>query len=358
MKETGETVVNPIPQNVAEAVLFGVPVVKKTPIKITKLRTPSVTQGKTVKYTGLSFEVGTRGVPILGIKTVPGKTRKVTAGTPTGIVEATSFEGGLPLEESFRTPAERRILFRGGTEKFPQREVEKLTTAFEITRATRKVRVPSGQFPKKTSTLGEPATKELLKFAKEEQAFLFGSFPTQAQLAKGRRRIPGDVDLKLSVSQAEAEVKTQQLVTRLRKKGARVRVSPQSPTLIEARVGPNKWAHAVDVKSLDPQPQDALVGASPLTREESFLGLPTTRKPVEIEGIKATSLTEQAARKFRGAFIATRGGLTPEQLSRFQSPELATAAREGAFLPKPYRVKDVRDFFHSSRRTCKPEENR
>jgi hypothetical protein len=100
--------------------------------------------------------------------------------------------------------------------------------------------------------------------------------------------------------------------------GETVRISPESPTLIEALSEAGTWRHAVDIHFEGEPLQDVL---TPTT--EGAWGYKFAEKPLEIENLPTMPASEQALRK--GASVL---GFTAED----------------TFAPVTHRMKDIVDF--------------
>jgi len=193
-------------------------------------------------------------------------------------------------------------------------------TGLKIMRATEKTpsKFVQKQFITETKTLSPRQVREVLNFAKKQEAMVYGSFPSRTQMPKELGRTPADIDIQLKVGADESAKLAQQLTKTLTGKGYPVRVSPETPTLIEANIE-GVYHHAVDIHSID----QALTEASPSIGTTKVYGLSLGQKPIKIEGIETMRLSEQGIRK--GGSIFT--------------------LRETGFAPASHRIKDIPDFF-------------
>ena len=265
-------------------------------------------------YRGLSLKYGKQATPILGLK---GK--KPFFSTPKIDLTKAYLKEGFKVEKA----GETAIIRKGLPDIYKPIEIEKFTRAHKIMRATETT--PSKYVQKKwiaeAKALKPKGVREVLKFAKQEKAELYGSFTARQQMPLDLTRKPGDIDVLLKVGGEEAALKTQVLTRRLQKIGEEVRVSSKHPTLIEAKGIDKKWHHAVDIHSLD-QAMSEL--KSPSTMETQVYGLRLGQKNIKIEGIKAMPLSEQGIRKGAHSMLTMR---------------------EKGFAPASHRMKDIPDFF-------------
>jgi len=201
--------------------------------------------------------------------------------------------------------------------------------AFEILQKTKNVpsKFIQDSFVRETKTLSPKGVKVVLDVTKKNKGLLYGSFPSRTQMTqevwekyRGVKSPPGDIDLFLKgVSVDDAESIAKSTVKKLKKVGETARVSLDNPTLIEVQGVDGSWHHGVDIHA-EPPPNyfsDSALG------ETGAYGFKFNQKPIKIEGISATPLSEQGVRKAASVFT-----LTPE-----------------GFSPKPHRLKDIPDFF-------------
>ena len=280
---------------------------KVTPkIRYEKLKIPRV-KGEEVIYRGITAELGARGKPLIGI------TKKgLRLGTP-----EIKFKVTKPFV--VETPAQTAIVRKAFPKIFPEAEAKKFSLQYKLMRATETTpsKFIQKQFIKETKTLTPKQIGEVLKFAEKEKATVYGSFPSRSQMPKELGRVPADIDIQLKVGGEAAAIKTQRLVSTLKKAGAKARIAKKSPTLIEVKT--NGWHHAVDIHSTD-VPAEAVSPA--IARTKSY-GLRLGQKPIKIGKIEVMPLSEQTIRK--GTSILT--------------------IREKGFAPEPHRLKDIPDYF-------------
>ena len=301
-------------------------IISKAPTPKVKLETFKLplAEGETQLFKGVSVELGKKAQPVVGV----GK-GKLKIGTP-AIEEVTkiSSKGFTP-----QTATETRI-FRESLKKFLPEEAERLSKAISIAEKTEKVKVKAfKKLTRNIKSLSPEGVEEVIRLAREKKGKVFGSFPTESQLPGART--PGDIDLDLPLGEAETISETKELVKRLRSVGEDVRISKETPTLIEAKVAPGKYVHAVDIKSID---APSIAGTP--TQEKAF-GFTLTQKPTKIEDVLATPLSEQGLRKTSATFIFGEKPAAPKgsQIGLFFETEAPT------FRPKAHRIKDVPDYF-------------
>ena len=159
---------------------------------------------------------------------------------------------------------------------------------------------------------------------KDKVEKIYGSYTMKSQLEPSLRqwRKLGDIDIQTKMSQPETEAFTRRLVTALEKTEGKgnVRVSAESPTLIETRAN-GKWRHAVDIHSYEvvPGSEAAPAGAYGLTHAERAVKV---RMP-GVGELRFMRLSETGKRK-----VAS--------ILEFQ---------EGKIGPKQHRIKDIADYY-------------
>lgn len=190
--------------------------------------------------------------------------------------------------------------------------------------------------PMKTRTLSEKGVATVKEYVLSKSRLVeevYGSFATRAQLAEtfeyllktsddqiiGGLRLPADIDIQLKIGAEKAFKFTQELAETLKKAGEVVRISPDTPTLIEAYVGGGRWAHAVDIHYLGEPIKDVLQP----TLGKAW-GFTLEKGTIKIESIPVMRLSEQGLRK--GVSIL---GFTEEK----------------TLMPVTHRMKDIPDFF-------------
>jgi hypothetical protein len=282
--------------------------------KITTFELPTA-KGKTTLYKGISIEYGSRGHPLVGFSG-----GKIKFGTPK--VDITQASKPFILE----TPSQTKIFQKALSEAAKPTEAAKFKTILDITRATEKTpsKFVQKSFVTSTKTLKPKSVSEILNFARKEKAQVYGSFAARQQMPKELSRLPADIDVQLKVGSEAAALKAKQLTTKLQKMGEPVRISKQTPTLIEVKTKTG-WHHAVDIHSID----QALSDASPSLAGEKAYGLQLGQKSIKIEGVETMRLSEQGVRKM--ASISTA---RPDKLTKTIS-----------FAPEPHRIKDIGDWF-------------
>lgn len=230
--------------------------------------------------------------------------------------------GTSKTEEAFAQEISERI--------YPLQESRKrliikdLIGSTEVTRSLEKGRL----FPEQTKSLSKEGVSTVKRFIQKEKGLAYGSWTAEPQLPKEKslgilrgskqgELFIGDIDVQLNVGDIATQGKAKSLLGKLSATDT-VRISKQSPSLIESKVG-GKWVHAVDIHSID-APLDDLI---PL---EGSMGFRFDRSPtVRIESTRAMSLSEFRTRK--AASIMT--------------------FRETGFAPEPHRLKDIPDLITS-----------
>lgn len=287
---------------------FGVP---KAKISYAKLDLPTE-KGTVNAYQGFSLEIGKSAQPLIG-----SSGGRLVAGTPKVDLKQASFKKGFLPE----TLTQSKIIKENIGSIYKGAEAKKIELFPEVLKKTETVssKFLQKKFMQETKTLSPAGVKKVLEFAKKEDATVYGSFSARQQLPEIKGRVPADIDVQLKVKTDSAGLKTQKLVNDLIKLGEPVRVSKQSPTLIESKDRFGQYHHAVDIHAVD-QPTDILNPSNPA---KSAYGFSMSQRPIKIQGIKTMRLSEQGVRK--GASIFTM--------------------REKSFSPELHRMKDVPDFF-------------
>jgi len=121
--------------------------------------------------------------------------------------------------------------------------------------------------PIRTKTLDEECVRIVFEFLfveKKECVYeLFGSFASMLQAMPELRRIPGDIDIQLTVGKQEAILIVNELFTKLEKIDKTLRINPEKPTIIETNKN-GKWERAVDIHYEGETPEDGLSPLAPL----------------------------------------------------------------------------------------------
>lgn len=192
--------------------------------------------------------------------------------------------------------------------------------------------------PSETGTLGEKGVSSLKDYVlrnKGQVEELYGSFGTRPQLSTefeytlttpsgdviSALRTPADIDIQLGTSDLGKASKFASDLTRVLKGvGETVRISSESPTMIEADVG-GKWAHAVDIHYAG-EPNADLISAG-------GWGYKYARPTTQIEKLPVMSLSEQGLRKGADSILGFNYDMS--------------------IGPVAHRLKDVPDFFQVQR---------
>ncbi|MFA5365723.1 MAG: hypothetical protein WC325_11135, partial [Candidatus Bathyarchaeia archaeon] len=277
--------------------------------------------GGEARYRGIYLSQGSEAKPIFG---------KLS-----GIDDGARILSGYAPSSNIDVKVTQDVMAKGGG--YTPEQVAVVGQVRNIMGTTQNVKPQTinDVFPTETGTLSEIGTTTVKKFIMENidnVDMVYGSYATRPQLSesfeyassgKSALRTPGDIDVQLSMSQKGAVDFAQKLVTRLQGAGADVKISAESPTLIEANVGQGVYAHAVDIHYKGEAPNVL----TPSTQGEVRWGFSVSRQPIKIEDVPAMSLTEQGLRK--GAAILS-----------FTEEGIGTVS---------WRAKDAPDFFQVQR---------
>ena len=303
---------------------------RRSPVKL-RLESLKVPSGKGElmrQWTGVSAEVGQRGYPLVGFgrPRTMGGTGIFKLGTPSIRAEAVDLSQGWTVSSPGQTAIFTRAL-KGLTSPVEQAKFGKTLAMMRATERTPSA-FTAKAFSRELGSLSPRGADVVLRFAKAEQGaagVLYGSKAQQAQVPPElwqryrQGRPPADIDIQLQVSAQEAAAAAARLTRELGKAGERVRISKETPTLIESRIR-GEWKHAVDIHSLDQALKDL---RSPAIQAGKVYGLSIEQPTIKIGGIRAMRLSEQGVRK--GGSILT--------------------LREEGFQPAAHRMKDISDFF-------------
>jgi len=166
-----------------------------------------------------------------------------------------------------------------------RRELAMMLSALGAGRESAFVGVPP--LPMKTKTLNEECVRTVLQFLTVEKEgcveMFFGSFATMMQAMPELRRIPGDIDIQLSVGKQEAELIVSELFARLEKIDKTLRIDPKKPTIIETSKN-GRWERAVDSHYAGEPPEDGLSPKAPIPffQKAYTIGEGGTIKPLEL----------------------------------------------------------------------------
>ncbi len=121
--------------------------------------------------------------------------------------------------------------------------------------------------PMKTKTLDEECVGIVLQFLTVEKErcveMFFGSFANVMQTMPELRRIPGDIDIQLSVGKQEAILIVSELFAKLERIDKTLRIDPKKPTIIETNKN-GRWERAVDIHYAEEPPEDVLSPLAPI----------------------------------------------------------------------------------------------
>lgn len=251
--------------------------------------------------------------------------------------------GGKPTQVDFsgyivESPAQAKIMAKSLKARMPAREYSKLfdpkSGAVTLGKETYKITGGADKFIRETNTLNRQGIDDVMEFTKNYDATIYGTYSARPQMraedwtqARGVTGKPADIDIYVSLTQKKTEVVANQLANQIAKTSSYpIRVHG---TLIQTKIG-GVWKNAVDIHSVNvPQPY-----ASYEVAETGSYGVPFTGRTTPIEGIKAQTIGEQAARKMASTFSLAP---TPGKPGQFQ------------FFPQPYRAKDIADYFGTLR---------
>ncbi|MBI2138291.1 hypothetical protein HYU13_01770, partial [Candidatus Woesearchaeota archaeon] len=261
----------------------------------------------------LTISKGSRAAIVAG--TVDGK---IFLGTPKLNLSRLPLREGVLVE----SPAATAIIRKNLPEVYSSLEVTKFEKALPIVRSTQATpsRFVVKQFVEEAKTLNPKGVREVISFARNiQEAEIYGSFAARQQMPGKLARTAADIDVQLPINQAQTNSLTQVLAKRLQSAGNEVRISPNNPSLIQAKIR-GKWKNAVDVHSIEASLSEL---QSPAIAREKVYGLPLGQKPIFIQKVAVMPLSEQGIRKFGSAFTM----------------------REKGFAPEAHRIKDIPDFF-------------
>ncbi|HSV49710.1 MAG TPA: hypothetical protein VLH35_05290, partial [Candidatus Acidoferrales bacterium] len=189
--------------------------------------------------------------------------------------------------------------------------------------------------PTETQTLSSKGVSVVKDFAisnADNVDRIYGSFTQRAQISEGFEyavktgdgsvsalRVPADIDIKLTVGGDKATGFTSKLAGQLLAAGEDVRVSPEKPTLIEARSTSGAWRHAVDIHA---------VGDTVEAVPAKAWGYDITKRNIAIEKIPVQQLSEQGLAK---------------------GVSVLGFKQDSTIGPVAHRAKDVPDFFQAQR---------
>jgi hypothetical protein len=312
-------------------------------VKVGEVRVPAEEGGNTLLYRGLSLERGPTAQPIVGFSG-----GKMVFGTPKIDIDMAGFRGYTPV-----TPLETKIVRENI--KIPQDEFIMQSKALEVMKVTE--RTPSAfvqeSFSRQTKSLSPTGVDTALKYFKGDKSVeeLYGSFADVPQMPKAGlaaklgipERVPADIDVKYNLGGEATALKAQGLVSKLRAVGEDVKISDQSPTLIESR-NPltGEYRHAIDFHSKDISPAEL----SSQSGGEGAFGFRYGQKPIPIEDIPTMPLSEQGLRKGASSVSLWNPKTFKEaQKSYFERIGSKDIPQEKYVSPEPHRMKDIGDFY-------------
>jgi hypothetical protein len=279
-------------------------VARKTPVALRSFEIPTAEGVKTWK--GIGFEFKQTGKALVGITDTG-----IALGRPKwNIPKETIAEQYTPFSPIETSIAKRSI---SGFTDAELTRIESGTSLMKITETT-KSKFKS-DFTRDIETLSPKGVETVLKFARKQKAEVYGSFGAKTQMPKELGRTPADIDIQLRTTSPDlAGFQAKNLLRGLQLSGERVRISEQSPTLIESFKGGN-WRHAVDIHSY---------GEDLGNLAEGGWGFKFNQKTIKIERIRTMRLSEQGLRKGVSSMGISKLGVYPEQ----------------------HKFKDIGDFFN------------
>ena len=294
---------------------FGAGFAGKIPVGKSPIKYEDIKIDDTSLYKGISIERGEKAQPLIG-KTASGK---LTIGMPKVSIPTEKMKSFVPLSAT----ASKVIM---GNVKLAEAELMKskdVRTVMSVTKDAKSAFIQD-EFIKQTKTLSEKGIKEVVKLTKEKGGMVYGSFTAEAQMPRDiktidllsiKARVPGDIDVQLKGSAEEAAKAAKKLTSKLRALGEDVRISKQSPTLIET----SKGHHAVDIHAR------GIAGSS--EAPEMGFGFEFAKPTLRIQNLESMSLSEQGLRKGSSSI-----GLWPEEVG-----------------PARHRTKDILDFISAQK---------
>lgn len=317
--------------NLAFTVLGIAEVAPTSPVKLTGTTIDIPTSSGSQSVRTFGFETGSRAQPLVSItpdglklgtpKVDLGQLKPGSSIVPETPLQTKIIRANLPKEAS-------SVEFGGNV--YPGATSEQIAATQNILRQTSKQKsafITNKVIPE-TRSLNPPGVKEVVKFTKQEDGFIYGSFAQQQQLPRDinvARGLPGDIDVQLkAATNTEVAPKVERLAVNLRKAGNKARVV-EGKTLIET-VNPETGLsrHAVDIHTKE---APTLPG-SPNPEQSQALGFSINQDKIKIESTEFQKLSEQGVRK-AGSITTLR----------------ASEGGELFFAPEAHRVKDVKDFF-------------
>lgn len=370
-----ELVVGEIAGKVAffKTVKFAISQIEMPTIKYTEFKVPGL-EGKSASlYKGIAFEFSTTGKPLLGIiegqeipiiKDMPmhrfyavSGPETLAMGHTTFITEAlsgtdimastTSPTISLPTKIAFGTPevyleaarspfiaesaVQTAIVRKSLYETAKAGEAFKFGEMWDITDITKKVKSKyiTETFKKNIETLPSRGVDIILETAKKNKMVIYGSFSAAQQMPENLARKPADIDIHTKLSQEETIDITKDIAQQLEKAGIPIRITAETPTLIEAKTTSMDWQPAVDIHSIEEIPIEGI----PLASGKKAFGLPLFQRPIKIGGTKVMRLSEQGVRKFASAAI-----LNPTEEGIILSPPEHRITRD---IPDWFTVQEV-----------------
>jgi hypothetical protein len=197
--------------------------------------------GEVIKWRGLYLESGENAKPILGLMGEVPEKAVISGHGPTG--EAAGYMPETPIESAVTM----KIMEKAG---YPTEIISDVKDIRGLMGETQNIKSRFIQdiLPQETGTLSAEGVATLKEFVIQNQGdvqSVYGSFATRNQLiedvnysfeGKTALRVPGDIDIQMKVG-AEDTAKFAQRLVDVLSKTSEVRISSESPTLIEAKVG-------------------------------------------------------------------------------------------------------------------------
>lgn len=304
---------------------------KRSPVKLEYEKvTLADKSGASTTYRGLGVSFKQRGQALVGIKT--GANKGLVAGTPKLNLAKADLSKGI----TFKGATGANILKKNIKGIARAEDPAYFQSGLKLLRgtSTTKSRFIQKDFISQTETLNPKGVKQVLKFAKQEKGTVYGSYAARQQFPKGTHRSVADIDVQLTSGTNQASGSINKLVSSLKRSGNQVRISKQSPTLIEAKVKGN-WRHAVDIHTTDTAAADL---ASPNIQATKVYGFSMNQGATKIKGVNVMKLSEQGVRK--GAATFTFRDVSSPKFKDWGFGKNTKLT----FAPEAHRAKDIADF--------------
>ena len=150
--------------------------------------------------------------------------------------------------------------------------------------------------------------------ARKRGHLVYGSFPSEAMMKKGKGRTPADIDVSFDVPESEIPEIAQDLLKVFKEKKPQFEyfIDESKPSLIQTKRGADTH-HAIDIHATGGGP------GSDLGSLDRVYGLKLAQQPIRLEGVNVMPLSEQAIRKGPHSILA------PREYRIVSTDELSTA---------------------------------